>query len=697
MADETLVKVSANFLNESRPGAPEVDVRASSKIAETIGRLDDSEDAASKADQTITDLTRWIDDVKSSRLGAQITVTLQFETDIPVWGALAEQVVDDLLNVFALDAGARQFNSYAAVDESEIEYWIAFSDDYLLVHIDNAPFDANFVSLVEAFDTMCRAVRAPQDPSMAGVTWLSSAQYRGYEFNIEGRTIPTRKTTRTGLYINSVLSTVLVNDFQDQCWQPLFKSCFVVDEYRLSVSSKALGKGLEMSFDLMTVLAGAEYIVPFEKSVILVGYQTVLFPTSIKEDYAQFHLLVDKEKQINPFQQDYGQLVLVEDLSLFRKRRCFVGWCDVAQINLGTRDMLQHEVTYSTANERARSLVMTGISVGTQATSIAPLQVGANVAVNFGFVYHHITFPPNFIFSKLLNDTAQQTVLIFDTATRQSWLVPKLSLLLHMAHVWFLRRTGGATNIAADRIPFATPHESADSLKILLQGQGQVVVCGQRDDEFHLRTLMIGLSHNLLAAVRDVKQSKSGKLFGFEFMDIVTEPARGGIMRSVKVTSGHAWLELANAADAVVFCANLGEAIKPKEDTERRRNNTCNSLPSARDFLAAHISCLLHIAIQAGVSQAAPVGAGLDEFVQKMLLADPGVQLHHAYSLNLVGDPFGVCNHQPDDPNSCWSRRNVIQSLVQGGFRGVVSAIGVSPRPLPPPTLSNTGAVVFGL
>lgn len=592
---------------------------------------------------------------------------------------------------------ANRVLAYAAVDEFEIEYSIAFSDGYLLVHLDKSPLDANFVSLVEVIDTMCRAVRTPQDPSAAGVVWLSSAQYRGYELDKGGRTIPTVKTTRTGLHLNSVLSAALVNDFQDQCWQPLFKSCFVVDEYRLSVSNKALGKGLEMSFDLMTVLAGAEYFVPFEKSMLLVGYQTVLFPTSTKEDYAQFHLVVDKEKQINPFQQDYGRLALVEDLSLFRKRRCFVGWCDVAQINLGTRDMLQHEVTYSTANERDRSLVMTGISVGTQATSIAPLQIGGNVAVSFGFVSHHLSFPPNSIFSKLLNDAAQQTILIFDTAARQSWLVPKLSLLLHMAHVWFLRRNGGATNIAADRIPFATPHESADSLKILLQGQGQVVVCGQGDDAFHLRTLMIGLSHNLLAAVRDVRQSRSGRLFGFEFMDIVTEPARGGTMRSVKVTSGHAWLELANAVDAVVFCANLGEAIRPKEDAERRRNKTCNSLPSARDFLAAHISCLLHIAVQVGVSQAAPAGVGLHELVQIMLLEDRGVQLHHAHSLNLVGDPFGVCNHQPDDPSSCWSRRDMIQSLVRGGFRGVLSTISAPPRSLPPPTLSNAGAVVFGL
>jgi hypothetical protein len=555
--------------------------------------------------------------------------------------------------------------------------------------------DSNLTKFIDVIDTICRVIRIPQGPSAEGSTWLSSASYRGYKFNAKSSTSVGSKTAQSGVFLSSFLSKQPVDEFNGKCWQQLFESCYIIDETRPSKSQKAFGKGLEMSFDLMTVLANAEYFVPVQGGVVLVGYQTVLFPTELKTDYAQFHLEVDREKQINPFQRNYSQRVLVDDYTEFRGLRCFVGWCEIAHIKLGTKEMLR-KVTYSTAEPKGKYLEFTGISLGAQAASAAPAQIGGNAVANYSVVSHRIAFAPSLNFSKMLRDTEKETVLIFDKVTRRSWLVPKLSLILHLAHIW-LRDTVGTEDISTDPIPFAEPHEKASSLVTLLDKHGGIPVCGEGEDEYKLRTVMVGLNLNLYSTVKEIKPSKSGHLFGFEIMDIVTQPARGGEMKEVKVESGSTWLELANAADAVIICANLGEAMNPKLG-QARQNERCNSLPSEKDFLAAHISCLIRIASRAGVSDIPQAGDtnGVDEPFKRKLLKDPGVSLHDHHFLNIIGHPFADCTHQANDSSSCWDdKTDMIQCLVHKSFSEHFHVKKQNRLPCPH-ALSENGAVVFG-
>jgi hypothetical protein len=56
-----------------------------------------------------------------------------------------------------------------------------------------------------------------------------------------------------------------------------------------------------MSFDLMISLAAAEFHLPIAGGVVFFGYRTVLFPTALNGDSAQFHLLTTNDGQVNPY------------------------------------------------------------------------------------------------------------------------------------------------------------------------------------------------------------------------------------------------------------------------------------------------------------------------------------------------------------------------------------------------------------
>ncbi len=65
-----------------------------------------------------------------------------------------------------------------------------------------------------------------------------------------------------------------------------------------------------------------------------------------------------------------------------------------------------------------------------------------------------LNFSPSQVFSQMLRNTSKEVALLYDATTERSWIVPKLSLLLHMCHVW----QGLHKSDKASAIPFAEPH-----------------------------------------------------------------------------------------------------------------------------------------------------------------------------------------------------------------------------------------------
>jgi hypothetical protein len=282
----------------------------------------------------------------------------------------------------------------------------------------------------------------------------------------------------------------------------------------------------------------------------------------------------------------------------------------------------------------------------------------------------------------MLYDTAKDVVLISDVNNRRSWLVPKLSLMLHMAHVWFAENSP-QSDINIDPIPFAEPHDDGSIVVRALEGQGDLAVCGQGNDSFKLRSLLLGLSINLLASVHCKAKSTGKSLYGFEFMDIILEPGRGSPMKEFKIKTSQSWLVLANLADAVIICSELGEAIAPAQGC-CRSNAQCNTVPCGQDYLAAHLSCLDRFRSRAGRQS-----FSLDEPSQVPLS-------HRKIHWRVSGNPFEVCDHENQSTDTCWRRTNILQNVDQETVLRFMHSTQDYSVTADSRRLGIKGAVVFG-
>ncbi|KAL4886825.1 hypothetical protein BJY04DRAFT_42324 [Aspergillus karnatakaensis] len=431
----------------------------------------------------------------------------------------------------------------------------------------------NDVDFIEAWDWLCRAVyQAVPDNEMT----LSAHHYR---FKVvEALNLP--KTLRVSCDTKLTISL----GKEHTCWRNLFRSCTLVST---SLEQRTrFGKGLEMPFDILLSMAAVEFQLIVENGIVFVGYHTIHYPTAIDWNCAQFHLLTNEEGQINPYLQVYGSRILTGDANQFKRKRCFLGWCADAQINLGT-NKLPTSVGYTKGKYKHTSLVKTGYAALAQTGASAPLSAVLGLQTNYTYCSHKLRFDPTSNYHRLLTNAAREVALIYDSSERRAWLVPKLGLLLHMSLAY--TAYCGCPN---DRVPLVEPYTDGLALTKLLNGMGKNPVLGDGNTAFQFQQLLLGLNINLLRAKDAGKPSVDGKLYGFEFKDIIMQPGAGSCMKKLDLdSSSKAWISLANEVDALLVCSGLGDAITAADDG-RVKNGQCHKMPQSHDYLGPqyHVS-----------------------------------------------------------------------------------------------------------
>jgi hypothetical protein len=192
---------------------------------------------------------------------------------------------------------------------------------------------------------------------------------------------------------------------------------------------------------------------------------------------------------------------------------------------------------------------------------------------------------------------------------------------------------------------------------------------------------MLGLNTNLLRAIALIQDSTRKKLYGFEFMDIITQPGRGSCMKELKTNlPAKDWFGIANVVDAVVVCANLGDAITAV-DRASTQSKQCNKVPCGSDYLTATICCLKRLVERRG--------GALDGDVKAHLL-----QISENSFWDLRKDPFLECQHDVSS-GACWQRADIFQHLISRWDRTKRNFIKQLPAPIVIP-IPVSGAVVFG-
>jgi hypothetical protein len=370
----------------------------------------------------------------------------------------------------------------------------------------------NASDIVEAWHWLARAVRKPAEQQEYTVS--------GVRYTFESAESDTLlSTVKDSNKIHGSLTRVPTSDMGPSCWQDLFQCCTLL-QYKSHPEEKP-GKGLEASFDLLLSLAAIEFCCIVDGGVIFLGYRTLIYPTANEDDHAQFHLITCDEGQINPYQLEYQNRLLEQDWQQFQTKRCYLGWCDIAQINLGTCRISSSKFSYTGAPEIAKSLQPEGYTAVGQVGVPNPVSFMLGLEKSFRYKSHIVHFTPNDNYRCLLEDAARVPTMLYDSGLKRCWLVPKLSLILHMCQAY----------ATADRVPLVKAYQEAVDLISGLSRLGRTVITADEGGDFLLRHLMHRISTDLMQARHLTKPSKRKELYGFEFMDMVNQPDRGACMK----------------------------------------------------------------------------------------------------------------------------------------------------------------------
>ncbi|TIA33725.1 hypothetical protein D6C78_07349 [Aureobasidium pullulans] len=336
------------------------------------------------------------------------------------------------------------------------------------------------------------------------------------------------------------------------CWTALFKSGIVAETFAF-MHGRHGGhggpdepEGLEMNFELMTSLAAvtSRYWLDTKHTAgfILLGFFTALVPVSVHASGAvQWHFesksfempgsprsesVEDRMNKksassdiLSPLdlRSTHEHWVSIKDPSRFSTMRCFVGLWPQANILLGTEDA-GYTLGTSELSCLSKALHFDGTefagALGGAAGPLQPLLQGTAV---YKLRSHVQQFDKAICYAAALNILTRQVALVYDCQSHVGWLVPQLSLLLHLCHVYY--ETYHGRSGTPDPIPWAQPSPDGASAALeAFSGSSEVVVtdfgAGKRFLLEHNKTAAdidpIGIQEDVLFRTSESSYSAAG-------------------------------------------------------------------------------------------------------------------------------------------------------------------------------------------
>ena len=516
--------------------------------------------------------------------------------------------------------------------------------------------------LQHTLDISVKGAPDAQAEIVATLAWLAAA-IRHSEFEV-------LTTSRMNIRYRSLEANVLFEieccslvpfDGPSSCWHSLFVYTAVATGYPIPPRRK--GIGLEISFHTLAALARVDRIVERDKGLVLRGLVDMIIPIKELQDpmdnAIQWHLLKvsciagppswTSETSIGATEAlkiaDSPRAELVDDcfpggwlktrkpqhIKGFCRRRAFLGWCAKALVKVATEDA-KYQLDYSDTAEKTRRLNPTAatmsIPLGTKGfgptiAGTVALPERQNQAI---LELHHSI-------SNTLINGLHRTMIIYDSDTNRAWLLPYLSVLLHLTHLRAVilgQKDHASMRLSNTLPPFANIHPDAsaasfDAMRELLDLLPEGA-CVETDNSGHKRTskpvqrskkkgkqvrnervkkasdlrdyiadMLSGLdeAEKQLPPLRkndvDLGFGRGRDVYGFELMDIALGNKHVIFKRRRLRTTSGGWAAIARK-QGVMFCHGLGDAIIPAD-----RDILCEQwkeVPEGKDYLTAPVSSL---------------------------------------------------------------------------------------------------------
>lgn len=275
--------------------------------------------------------------------------------------------------------------------------------------------------------------------------------------------------------------------------------------------------------------------------------------------------------------------------------------------------------------------------------------------------------------------------MVIDAESKQAWLVPMLSLVLHLCHRYY--QEFKADNIVEGPVPFAKPsHNGSAEARRVLESSGDIPVlisntAGSTDGET-LRQLFLRINTNLLNATETRERPSGGKIFASELMDMVVQPGCGSPLKEIEVSGCiGSWEALLEAVDVVGVCANIGQAIQPAvQGSTVSSACECCLLPCDEYLLAAHTHCLEELSQRVGHSIRKPSN-GVCKLGERAFWK----------AGNSIWTKCPASSHQ-----SIWANVSINDAVLQRVSNKGKEKSSMRVSIAPEHNISNTGVVVFG-
>ena len=181
----------------------------------------------------------------------------------------------------------------------------------------------------------------------------------------------------------------------------------------------------------------------YDDKIFLKGDETALLPiASTSDNCIQWHFVQtdegDSESLWDLIKKSGDVMTDMSHIRNLSEKRMFVGYWPNAEIHLGTRTSGFRSVELSGAQYNDKNRIILGDEItgtfGTSGMGFFTAEVSATVQIH-QTANRRIMAAHKRIHDKIRN-AKQASTLIYDVGTKRAWLVPELSVVLHMILAW---------------------------------------------------------------------------------------------------------------------------------------------------------------------------------------------------------------------------------------------------------------------
>ena len=413
-----------------------------------------------------------------------------------------------------------------------------------------------------------------------------------------------------------------VKNTNKYCWHSLFANTVIARGF--TIPNRESEIGVEIPFEVMMSLACILYPLDYHGGTILRGVKLTLVPTAHYTGSVQWHCISSEQDSYLPrasqVMKQLPEWFKTNDFELLQNARTFLGYCRIAEIHLGTSGTDYKSIQKSDAkSERTRALWSREFSatVGTSAKGIITATLSPKVT--FSRRLRATTKQLDLFFQDRVLRARDQPSILYDVEKKTGWLVPELSVVLHIAHAWASQQPDISAEVLRE-IPHAVASGDggAAAWDAILKSQDVELRKGSIDGKPQLFGHVI---KNVLTALenrKDVAVERDTSFFNVQF------PTRSGLRgwelvdlakwsysserKEVDVdrkTAGE-WGSIAaeNPELVVLFCKGIVHPIRPAKHQVMCRSWT--PIPEGRCYLMASVHCLKKLSENCGGTESCP-------------------------------------------------------------------------------------------